>query len=204
MKKVEDRGSYWPHSDYRNGMRRMVIFLLILALIQLVAWLLPAWPNSKGVPNYLLLHTLMETVSIVVAMMVFAVGWNSHSRVLSGNIVILACVFFSVGVLDFAHTMSYAGMPEFISPNDQQKQLNFWLSSRILAAISLLFVAIKEWKPLRFMVSRNLIFSALIFVTSIIIWAVVYHQSWFPDTFIPGQGLTPLKKNIEYITINIK
>ena len=184
-------------------MRRMAVLLLILAVIQLAAWLLPVWPNPKGVPGYLLLHTLMETVSIVVAMMVFAVGWNSHSRILSGNIVILACIFFSVGVLDFAHTMSYAGIPDFISPNDQQKQLNFWLAARILVAISLLATSINEWKPLRYTETRNLIFSSLIFMTIIIIWAVVYHQDWFPDTFIPGQGLTPLKKNIEYLIITV-
>ena len=203
MRRVDQFESFWPHPDSRKAMRRMAVFLLILALVQLAAWLLPAWPDSKGVPGYLLLHTLMETTSIVISMMVFVVGWNSHSRALSGNIILLACVFFSVGLLDFSHTMSYVGMPDFISPNDAQKQLNFWLSARFLAALALLLVAVRERKPLRFKASHYLIFGVLILFALIINWAVVYHQHWFPDTFIPGRGLTPFKKDVEYILVAI-
>ena len=130
----------------------------------------------------------METTSIVISMMVFVVGWNSHSRALSGNIILLACVFFSVGLLDFSHTMSYLGMPDFITPNDAQKQLNFWLSARLLAALALLVVSVRERKPLHSKASRYLIFGGLIIFALIINWAVVYHQAWFPDTFIPGRG----------------
>ncbi len=198
MKKVE-----WLHPSYRTSMRSMAAYLLLLAGIQLLAWLLPAWPNSKGIPGYLPIHTLMETVSIVVSMMVFAVGWNSHNRRLSGNIVLLAGVFFSVGVLDFLHTVSYGGMPDFISANDAQKHLNFWLFARLFAALSLLAVAIRPWKPLASKATRYLTFSLLIIATMTIYWTVMYHQDWFPDTFIPGHGLTTFKKNVEYLIITI-
>jgi diguanylate cyclase (GGDEF)-like protein len=203
MRRVDQLESFWPHPDCRKAMWRMAVFLLILALIQLAASLLPAWPDAKGVPDYLLLHTLMETTSIVISMMVFAIGWNSHSRALSGNIIVLACVFFSVGLLDFSHMMSYLGMPDFVSPNDAQKQLNFWLSARFLAAVALLVVAIRERKPLSSKATRYLIFGLLIFGTLIINWAVVYHQHWFPDTFIPGRGLTQFKKIAEYVLVAI-
>ena len=181
----------------------MVAFLFLLASVQLLAWLLPAWSDFKGVPYYLPLHVLLETASIIVSMMVFAVGWNSRSSNLSGNVVLLASVFFSVGMLDFLHTVSYVGMPDFISPNDSQKHLNFWLSARLFAALVLLVVAIRPWKPLHSKATRYLIFGSLLSATLAINWAVVYHQSWFPDTFIPGQGLTPFKKNVEYIVIAI-
>jgi hypothetical protein len=82
----------------------MSVILLLLAAVQLLAWLIPGSPDSKGIPNYLPLHTLMETVSIVISMMVFAIGWNSQIRKHSGNIVLLSSVFFSVGILDFLHT----------------------------------------------------------------------------------------------------
>ena len=176
-------------------------FLLALAVIQMSAWLLPAFPEFKGIPYYLPLHTFLETVSIIVSMMVFAVGWNPHSPNISGNIVLLACVSFFVGLLDFSHTLSYGGMPDFFSPNDAQKHLNFWLSARFLECVGLLVIAIRPSKPITLSSTRYLIFGSLLALTLTINWLAIYHQSWLPDTFIPGQGLTPFKKNVEYLII---
>lgn len=203
MLKGELHGLFGLDPSYRTSMRRMLAFLSFLASIQLLAWLLPTWSDFKGVPYYLPLHELMETASIVVSMMVFAVGWNSRSSTLSGNVVLLASVFLSVAVLDFLHTISYVGMPDYISHNDSEKHLNFWLSARLFAALALLLVAVRPWKPLNSKAERYLVFGSFLTITAIINWAVVYHQSWLPDTFIPGQGLTPFKKDVEYIVIVI-
>lgn len=204
MPQVDKQGLLWLHPDYRSAMHGTTVILVLLAFIQLLAWLIPP-VSAQGIPNYLPLHVLLETVSIVVSMMVFALGWNSRSSDLSGNIVLLSCVFFSVGVLDFLHTVSYGGMPDFISSNDAQKHLYFWLSARLLAAMALLVVAIRPWQPLRFKASRYAIFASLIGVTALIYWLVIYRQAWLPNTFIAGQGLTAFKKNAEYsiIALNI-
>jgi hypothetical protein len=115
-------------------MRRVVGLLVVLAIFQFLAWFIPETPGSKGIAYYLPLHALMETVSIVIAMMVFAVGWNSHAGKTPGNLVLLACLFFAVGWLDFSHTVSYGGMPDFFSHNGPDKHLNFWIVARLLAA----------------------------------------------------------------------
>lgn len=193
----------WLHPNHQKAMRNMGAFLLLLAIIQLLAWLLPSWPEFKGIPYYLPLHVWLETASIIISMMVFVMGWNSLSRSLSGNIVLLACAYFAVGILDFLHTISYGGMPDYISPNDAQKHLNFWLSARLLASIVLLVVALRPWTPLRSKTTRYLILGALFAITFTINWVVVYHQTWLPDTFITGQGLTAFKKNFEYTIIAI-
>ncbi|MBI3479344.1 MAG: EAL domain-containing protein [Nitrosomonadales bacterium] len=203
MQQADKQGLLWLHPDYRDTMRTMAKFLVALTLIQLLAWLTPASPDAKGIPNYLPLHTLFETVSIVISMLVFAVGWNSHSRDISGNTVLLACVFFAVGWLDFSHTVSYVGMPEFVSPNDSEKHLNFWLSARFLASVSLLIVAIRSWHLHSSTTMRYMTLGALVLVTALVNWLVLFHQTWLPHTFIPGQGLTPLKKNCEYLIIAI-
>lgn len=191
------------HPDHRQSMRRMAVFLLILALIQLIAWLAPTMPDSKGIPHYLPLHLLLEMVSIIVAMMVFALGWNSRSSRLSGNIVVIASIFFSVGLLDFLHTLSYGGMPDFITPNDAQKHLNFWLAARLLASLGLLLIVIRPWQPLRSPHTRYLIFGSLSMGVVLLTLTVILAQPLLPDTFIPGQGLTPFKKNTEYLVILI-
>jgi PAS domain S-box-containing protein len=205
MPQTKQSGLFTLHPSYQKKMKRTGIFLLLLALIQVTAWLIPPQFGPTGVPNYLPLHVLFETVSIIVAMLVFAVGWNSRSRDLPGNVVLLACVFFAIGWLDFSHTLAYKGMPDFYTANDAQKQLNFWMSARFMAAFILLFVAIRIWTPLRSAYTRYVLMGGLLSIIILINWVVLFHQNWLPDTFIPGQGLTPLKKNLEYfyIALNI-
>ncbi len=184
-------------------MRRVAGMLLILAFFQFIAWVIPATPGSKGIDYYLPLHVLMETVSIVIAMMVFAVGWNSHSGKTAGNLVLLACLFFAIGWLDFSHTVSYGGMPDFLSPNGPDKQLNFWIVARLMAAFALLLVTLHPWDRLISKSRKNVLFITLMVGVLVLNWVVINYQDELPDLFIPGQGLTPLKKNLEYLCIVI-
>ena len=194
-------GIFELHPSYRDPMRRVGGLLLLLALIQLVAWMTPPQFDAGGIRGYLPLHTLFEIASIVVSMMVFTVGWNAHSRLLQGNIALLACMFFAIGWLDFFHTVSYQGMPDFYTPNNADKQLNYWLASRLLSAIALFVITIRPWQPFASTRSRYLLMAVLVSLTLLINWLVLFHQEALPRTFIDGQGLTPFKKNLEYLSI---
>jgi len=57
-------------------MHRMAALLSALAICQFNAWAISAGSDGIGIPHYLPGHMLMETGPIVIAMMVFAVGWN--------------------------------------------------------------------------------------------------------------------------------
>jgi len=189
------------HPQYSIAMQNMIRFLSVLAFIQLLAWSLPSWPISQAFPNYIIWHDILEAISIIISTMIFAIGWNYRDKNIPGNIIILASVFFSVGLLDFFHTVSHVGMPDFFSPNDAQKHLHYWLAARFLAAAVLLLVAIRDWKPLIHRRTPHFIFGALVILAFLLNWTVINHQSWFPDLFIPGKRLTQLKKNLEYLII---
>jgi len=193
------------HVSHRRNLRQIMLGLVLLGLIQLISWMTPVPESLNGIASFLPLHTLFETVAIVIAMLVFAVGWNSHSRTLSGNIVLLACVFFAVGWLDFSHTLSYKGMPDFVTPSDPEKGLDFWLAARFIASLALLFVTLRPWKPFTSAATRYVLMGAGVVVILFANWLVLFHQNLIPRTFIPGQGLTQLKINLEYlfITLNI-
>ncbi|MBA5689633.1 bifunctional diguanylate cyclase/phosphodiesterase [Rugamonas apoptosis] len=192
-----------PHPMYGKGMARMAKVLLLLALVQWLAWLAPSRPGAQPFPHYLPLHMLLETASIVVSMMVFVVGWNARGADRSGNVVGLACCFLAVGALDFLHMASYVGMPALLTPNDAQKHLNFWLGARILAAGGLLAVAARRWRPFRADATRRWLLGITLAGVAALGWLVLWHQDWLPDTFIPGLGLTALKKNTEYLVIAV-
>jgi len=207
MNKLEPSQSFhqdhwWRlHPSHEITTYKLVLVLVLLALIQLLSWLIPSAPNHQGISYYLSLHTLMETLSITVAMMVVAVGWNYRQSRNTQNLALLACLFFAVGVLDSLHMVSYAGMPEFLSQNDTDKHLNFWLSARFLAALALLLVSICPWETSVSKKFQYVLFSLTCASTALFTVLVVYRQDLFPNWFIPGQGLTPLKKFLEYVFI---
>lgn len=183
---------------YQLSMRRSLWLLAILLVVQLASWLAPTPHNYQGIPHYLLLHSVMEMFSVVVSMMVFSVCWNSHANKTPDSLALLAGIFFAVGCLDFSHTFSYVGMPDFISSNDSEKHLTFWLSARTLAAVGLLVVAWRSWDKVIHTPTKYWTLAGLCALTALIIWTVIYHQDWLPHWFIPGQGLTLLKKQVEY------
>lgn len=113
------------HAVHRGPMRDAGWLLAALVVLLLVAWWAPVPPALQGITGYPPLHTLLETLAVVVAALVFAVGWNAYSRELPLNIVGLACAFLGVALLDFSHALSYAGMPDYVTPSDPEKAIGF-------------------------------------------------------------------------------
>ena len=180
-------------------MKKTGTLLFVLLLIQFFTCALPI--GNQAISFFLPLHTLLETVSIVVSMMVFTLGWNTADRNTSGNIILLGALFFAVGVLDFLHTNSYLGMPDLITQNTTQKQLNFWLFARFISAAGLLWISLRPWNAFKSGATRLLCFISLLIMVAAIAWATLFHLDWFPTTFVSGAGLTNFKKNTEYIII---
>jgi signal transduction histidine kinase len=173
-----------------------------LTLLFLVAWLAPPLGPLQGVVLMpLWLHTLMEWFSIAIAAMIFGVVWNAHARERSSNIVILACAFLASGLIDIAHTLSYRGMPDFITPADPEKGINFWLAARLVMALALVGVGWRDWKPFVSANAPRHILAAALAVTGVVLWLGLFHQDEWPRTYIEGEGLTPFKVWAEYLIV---
>lgn len=178
---------------------RNTLIKLALLVLGLVVWdAFLSGQEFSPIASYLPFHILIETTSIVIAMMIFVIGWHAHRHGLSGNILLLACAFLGVGIMDFTHMLSYMGMPDFITPSSPQKAINFWLAARAIAAISLLFVALYPWKPLASAQSRHIQLTFVLIIVTALHWLFLFHSDLVPATFIPGQGLTQFKIFSEY------
>jgi diguanylate cyclase (GGDEF)-like protein/PAS domain S-box-containing protein len=150
------------------------------------------------------LHILLETASIVIAMMVFIVGWHDYSNKKSVNLVPLACVFFGVACLDFTHTLSFYGMPAFITPNGPDKAIYFWITARAMAALGLLAYASFEWRPLQSKSTRYVVLVGMAGAVAFLHWTFLFNVDSTKGLFlVPGKGLTPLKQNLEYAIIAV-
>lgn len=173
-----------------------------LALLLLLAWLIPPPSEIKGLAAYLPLHTALETFAIIVAILAFAIGW-APGMPAPRNIALLGCAFLGSALLDFGHLLSYKGMPDFVTPSDPEKAIFFWLALRCLSGGALLFVAISSWRPAATRFQRYLYLTGVLVYTGMVYWVVLFHQDSLPHTFIPGKGLTPFKVNLEYLLVLI-
>lgn len=176
----------------------------VLVALFIMIWLSPPLKLLQGVHMMpLWAHTFLETFAIVVAMLLFGVVWHAYSRQHAGNMVILGCAFLAVGLLDFAHVLSYRGMPDFVTPSGPQKAINFWLVARMLAALALLVVALRPWKPLDNSRTRHYLLAASVAFTALVVWVSLFRPELWPDTFIEGKGLTAFKIGAEYAIIAV-
>ena len=176
-----------------------VLSLLFFAMVVVIV--LPVQTEMQGIAGYLPLHTFLETIAVVIAVLVFAVGWNAFSHKLSSNILLLSCVFLGVSILDFSHTLSYSGMPDFVTPGGSEKAINFWLAARSLGALVLLIIAISSWRHRAMKFDRYLLLTGVLVLVGLLHWLFLFQTDLVPHTFISGQGLTPFKITYEYLLI---
>ncbi|MBU1237666.1 MAG: EAL domain-containing protein [Gammaproteobacteria bacterium] len=175
--------------------RPLVFAALAIASLPFLAWLpLPATFDLAH--SYIGFHTAAELIAIITAVLIFNVGhYGMADRRPAANY-ILACAFLAVALLDLLHTLSYPGMPPFITDNTPEKTIVFWLGARYAEAVGLLawltwpkrWVDRPEW--------RTLLAAALAWVAVVALAGFVFVDA-FPPMFVPGVGLTGLKIGLE-------
>ena len=99
--------------------------------------------------------------------------------------------------------LSYTGMPDFITASGPNKSIIFWLAARSLAAVTLLTVAIRPWRPSLIAHTRYLLLASVLVLIFFLYWLFLFHNDILPVFFIPGQGLTTFKIQFEYAIIAI-
>ena len=148
---------------------------------------------SSSLYNYLLFHSLAELFSIVVAFGIFMIAWNSRAFANSDFILFLGISFFFVAALDLIHMMSFPGMRIFPG-YDVNLTIKFWLAARIVQSLSLLAAPYFLTRRLR------IGWTFFIYMTAVlVIVAAAFSQRFIPVFYLPGEGLTPAKKYVEYV-----
>ena len=180
------------------GRSAPVLWALALTALLLLGYTLPALLFVSSPANYLPLHTALEFAAMAVSVMVFSLAWNVRSQPDNGNAMLIGAGFLAVGLIDFAHTLSYAGMPDLVTPSGPEKAINFWLAARYVAAAALMGAALlpaTRWSVAAF--QRAV--AAAVGLAVAVWWVGLGHADWLPRTFIAGQGLTAIKIDAEYL-----
>jgi len=177
--------------------------LSLLTAFFLLVWIAPFSHPFENLADYLPLHTFLETLAVVISALIFSTGWHAYVLSRSTNVVLIACAFFAVALLDSGHFMSYSGMPDFVTPGIPSKAIDFWLAARFIAATAILVSVMIGWKPFSTLRTCYFIASLCLAYSGAAYWLILMHPAAIPETFIAGSGLTPFKIIAEYVIVLI-
>lgn len=143
--------------------------------------------------NYLLMHTLSEMFSIIVAGSIFLIAWNTRRIASNSYILFIGISFLYVSVLDLFHMLAYKGLNAF--PGfDANLPTQLWIAARYTGSISLLIAPLLIDRKLRL----PAVFGIYTLITGLLLLSIF---SWdiFPVCYREGHGLTAFKIGSEYV-----
>jgi signal transduction histidine kinase len=175
--------------------------LILISLFSIFA--IYVSPISKAVfPPHLFLHTAIELLCVAISFTLFIMQIGTLERNQNTRTIILASTFFAVAFFDLLHTMSFKGMPDFVTKSSTDKAIYFWLLARGVLAFSFFSMAIMPTLS----VSKSTLYKVFSLTTMVIIVPTIYvlfYQETLPRMFIEGYGLTTDKIIIEFIILGL-
>ena len=146
--------------------------------------------------DYVLFHTTIEILRVVVLGGIFILAW--HSRGWSENTFLRVIGISSLAVagLELLHALSYRGLALFPG-YDANLPTQLWIAFRYLESVSFLFAVLAIRMPIS---SRRL--AAGYGAVGLALVGLIF-SGRFPDCFIEGQGLTPFKVASEFVILGL-
>lgn len=148
--------------------------------------------------NYLLFHSLAELFSIIIAVTLFLIMWNSKRYMENKVLVFISIAYLFIAIIDLLHTLSYQGMAIFKDYDYYANQL--WIAARYMESLTLLIAF--AWPARVNQIIRRvgtLGIITLYYLITVLLVASIFVWKIFPICFIAGQGQTPFKIISEYI-----
>lgn len=171
---------YLPKQHYREyGLGVLLIIGLYLSKIH----------------NFLLFHIFVELASIIVAVSVFLLAWNSRRFANSDCYLLLGIAYLFVGGIDLLHTLTYKGMNIF-QGDSTNISIQLWISARYIESFSLFTFPLLVKNQSRIQPEYFFLFYLFIFILDIV---AIFWLGNFPTCFVTGVGLTPFKISSEII-----
>ena len=130
------------HPSFRDDFKSSLkIIFLMISIVALGLVLFPL-PYLNQQIHFLSTHVFLETISIIISVLIFSVGWNAYRHKIPVNIVLLSVLFFGVAILDLVHTITYRELIVDLVTQESEKSSYFGLSARLLAGLGLLYFAL--------------------------------------------------------------
>ena len=177
--------------------RRLALAIGAVALlVLLLALSLPRFSLfAHGSAAMAGVHLLLELFSVLVSVLVVVIAWHALApedrRVSSA----LIYGFTVVAGMDLVHALSYEGLPALGSPASTEKAIFFWFMGR---GTELLAMGLVAWRVRLPGTRGHWQAAALLTVLLLAAWGTWWLHR-FPQTYVPGQGVTPFKAYVEWV-----
>ncbi|MDP3519156.1 MAG: EAL domain-containing protein [Hydrogenophaga sp.] len=177
--------------------RRWAAAICVTAVLLLAAAsaLPPFALFGQGHGQMLSAHLLLELFSVIVSLLVVSIAWYTRDEAYAHLSKGLIYGFTVVAGADVMHALSYDGMPALLSPSSTPKAIFFWLMARSFEVLTVWWLAAR----VRVGGSKELWLLLGALTVLVLTWVGSFHLDALPETFVPGQGLTPLKVRYEYV-----
>ena len=191
-----------------NFSRRRLAYLFGAGAVCALGLIFVALPGGffyRVLPAYdfVLFHLTFELIGVIISFAIFTTGWYGNKQRSNARIFAIAAIFFTVGLIDFFHTLSYNGMPAVLSPNSLNKTATYWTATRLITAAGLLAVVfIPETRMPRWLWPRGILILASAFV-ALLVLIESRAPGLFPAMYAEGAGLTTINNVLDYSVIAI-
>ncbi|BAP55661.1 sensor diguanylate cyclase/phosphodiesterase, GAF and PAS domain-containing [Thioploca ingrica] len=188
--------------SYKRQIKWVSLIIIFLLIMPVLGWTISSLPFFEELTYYPPIYIFIKIFTIVMAMLIFAVGWNTYNKKLPRNIIILSTAFLGVGLFGFAHLLSYRGIADFIAPGNSGPTIDFWLMARLFAVLALLAIAVLSDKPLmasRF--TRYKLLSGVLLMTVFLAGLQFFYNDIFLLSFLPNEEFIQIEVIINYITV---
>jgi len=145
-------------------------------------------------------HLAMEFALIITAACASLMSWYDYKYKHEIRAIVLCLTFCTVAIFQFVHTVSYQGMPDFLTPNTVNKASTYWIISNLFMGAGFLAAVFSGDRVRKIKVNRVLLFWIL--GNLLLVVAVAYFLPYLPPMYDPGAGeQTLLKIALEYLII---
>lgn len=172
----------------------IVVSVLILVSIYVFR---PQIQSIYDPANFLSFHMILEFFAISISCSIFLYGWKKHKQTKSGKLLLVSLVFFTIGMIDLVHTLTFKGMPVFINESSVAKATWFWVIARTIEAASMLLLLLLPERVFS-RDPRNLLLAVSLAFITLIVFIVFRYETSLPTLVVEGKGTTFLKNTMEY------
>lgn len=144
--------------------------------------------------HFLLFHTLVELLRVVVLGGVFVLAWHTRQWTNNSFLLVFGIAAIFIAPLELLHTLTYKDMG-ILHTNSANPPTQLWLAFRYMEALAFLLATLL----LGHKVQVDRVFGGFALLAVLLGGAVF--TGHFPDAFVEGQGLTPFKIYSEYLII---
>lgn len=187
------------------GLKNRRLFILTALLCALLYAAIDIFPKALyhifAMGEFVTLHVSFEFTAILVCFAVFIVGWYGYGANRNTRNLFIGVTFLAVGIFDFAHTLSYKGMPNFLSENTVSKASTYWVATQLTCSLALLLAAFTGERGRRGRYVPYLFLIPTLAVVTVVVVLVSYFPDLLPPMFIDGVGQTQTKIVLEWVIV---